>query len=126
MSTVDAYTEHPMEFPAGSTLMVQRAASAIPGRFGSLDEVDRPDSHTIGPCSLLESSAGSGGEHQRTPSHQATISAPTGSDVRVGDWLVLPTGAIVTVVGLPIPNSNPWTGWTPRIRVVVEINGWKG
>ncbi|XAO35444.1 head-to-tail stopper [Gordonia phage Morgana] len=117
-------SEHgPLEFPAGSTLMLQRRTGAAPSRYGGGEDA-YADHHTIGPCSVLQSSTGSRGEHQSTPSHTATIGAPTGSDVKVGDRIVLPSGTVAKVTALPIPNSNPWTGWTPRIRVVVEAVRW--
>jgi hypothetical protein len=43
--------------------------------------------------------------------------APTGSDIRINDTIVLDDGTIWHVWGLPTEFQSPFTGWQPGMQV---------
>lgn len=108
-----------MHFPAGSMLTVRR----FPGRDPHGDPVGAASEHSIGPCDL-PISEGLGTDDPHNPNLTSTnlsIRAPSGSDVKKGDEVVLPDGRRASVKSKPESPANPFTGWAPFLHFNVKV-----
>lgn len=108
-----------MHFPAGSDLIVRR----FPGRDPHGDPIGEPSEHRIGPCDAPVTE-GMGPDQPHNPNLTNTtlsIRAPSGSDVKKGDEVVLPDGRKASVKSAPESPKNPFTGWAPFLHFNVKV-----
>lgn len=58
---------------------------------------------------------------QDTMRGQTILFAPSGSDIRIDDTIVLPDGTVWHVWGIPTQFSSPFTGWQPGMQVPLRL-----
>ena len=105
--------------PYGVSITIQRPAA----RDRTGDTVGAPSTHTIDGCVIGWGQSTVDRDARETALWDATVYAPTGSDVKYTDRIVLPGDDTVYVpAGRPQRwGPHPITGWQPRLSVVVPL-----
>ena len=118
-------TNGELTFPFGAELTVIRDVVDN----GGWDKMDRRKpqavSHTIGPCSISEStgSIAHDGDNAGKWVGTVTVTAPPGSDITAFDRVQLPNGSIGVVSVPPVTPTNPFTGWSPFTQFTLSTPG---
>ena len=109
-----------MTFPYGEMLPVLRRISTR-DRYGDGGQFDVH--HEIGPCGVAWNETTENTDGREAIVSDATVYAPTGSDVLATDQIELPDGDRYRVVGKPARwGRHPVTGWQPANSVVIRLN----
>jgi hypothetical protein len=113
----------PLDFPAGSTLTVIRPTDTPYDKHGDRQAVTV--SHTIGPCSIVDSHGQVNHADDGTAKWVGTIDveAPPGTDVTIHDRIRLPNGDVAVVIRPPERPRNPFTGWEPFVKFTLTAPG---
>lgn len=109
-------------FNAGATLTVHRDKGYT--KLG--DPIAGSGSHTIGPCSPVDTHGHVDYENDGTAKWVGTVQvqAPADSDVQVNDEITLPNGERGRVTEPPTRPVNPFTGWSPFIQFTIATPGY--
>lgn len=111
-----------LEFPAGIDLPVLRPSGGVDRHGDPVGGDGWTVTHSIGPCSQSRSKPSRKAEVQasRAVSQLRITCTDLTADVRKGDRLRLPNGAVVEVFADPYAPRNPFTGWCPGLVITCE------
>lgn len=114
-----------LDFPHGSTLTVLRAKEQQPyNHLGDVADVE--ESHTIGPCSIVDQAGNFDYAANGTAEWIGTVDvhAPPETDVKATDKIRLPNGDTAIVIKPPKRPVNPFTGWAPFVQFTLAAPGY--
>ena len=113
-----------LDFPHGANLTVMRPTGPSYDKLGNV--ADATESHTIGPCSIVDQHGTIDYAEDGTARWVGTVDvqAPPESDVKAADKIALPNGDVAIVVKPPERPRNPFTGWTPFIQFTIAAPGY--
>ena len=108
-----------LDFPHGAHLTVMRSTGPSYDKLGNV--ADATESHTIGPCSIVDQHGTIDYAEDGTARWIGTVDvqAPPESDVKAADKIGLPNGDVAIVVKPPEWPRNPFTGWTPFVQFTI-------
>lgn len=113
-----------LDFPHGAHLTVMRSTGPSYDKLGNV--ADATESHTIGPCSIVDQHGTIDYAEDGTARWVGTVDVqtPPESDVKAADKIALPNGDVAIVVKPPERPRNPFTGWTPFIQFTIAAPGY--
>ncbi|MEV6432575.1 hypothetical protein [Nocardia sp. NPDC051463] len=103
-------------FSAGETVTVIRPA--VRDRLGDTD--GSSSEHSIDGCAINQTGSAAENDRRNTILTRIELMCPTGADLRAGDKVRLPNGAVYDVEGIPWRSRSPFTGWGPGMTAMLR------